>query len=344
MKLRPGIFLLVSFVGLALTCPLITGASQWAPVAPAPPVPVAPPIPAAPSMAITAPEAFAPGVPAEPAFPALPTGASWHSDGPVSGCSDLHIRFHDETPVMESEERTVTKAEAPVLHIEGHANGGVHLQGWDKETYSVTACKFAERFEAKEILSQIHLSVQNGEVALSGPSQNDHDRWTVFLLIRTPRDAQVELKAHNGPVGFYSVNGTIGAHATNGPITMRDCSGEAEIEAQNGPISYSGSGGNLRLHTQNGPITVSLGMNWTGSKLEADAVNGPVTLRVPSGFQGSFLLESNGNAPMSCDASICGNARKTWEGDRKRIEYGSGSPAIHLSTQNGPVSVRTAGD
>jgi hypothetical protein len=95
----------------------------------------------------------------------------------------------------------------------------------------------------------------------------------------------------------------------------------------------------LRLHTENGPITVSLGSNWDGSELVADAVNGPLTLRVPSGFRSSFLVESNGNSPVSCHASICSDARKTWDDEHRRIEYGSGSPVIRLSTENGPISV-----
>jgi len=42
---------------------------------------------------------------------------------------------------------------------------------------------------------------------------------------------------------------------------------------------------------------------------------------------------------MSCHASICDEARKTWDDDHRRIEYGSGTPVIHLSTENGPVTV-----
>jgi len=216
------------------------------------------------------------------------------------------------------------------------------LQGWDKDVYSVTACKAADatRGDAKRLLSEIKLSVQGGHVSVSRPSrQND---WNVFLLIRTPRAAEVELTAHNGPVSFYGVDGKITARGVNGPISMEDCSGEADISAVNGPISFSGTSGKLRLHTQNGPISVALNAaSWSGGGLVADAVNGPLTLRVPSGFQSSFLVESNGHSPMSCHASICNDARKTWDDEHRRIEYGSGTPLIRLSTENGPISVNT---
>ena len=304
-----------------------------------PAVPAPPAIPAMPAMPAM------PAFPAEPAVPASPewaifarNGSTHWGDGPASDCSDLHIRLDGERPTIQSEERTVSKAEAPVLRIREVENGGVQVQGWDKDVYSVTACKAAVGGDTARLLSQIKLAVQGGEVSVTSP-HGDRDDWTVYLLIRTPRSADIEVAAHNGPVSFYTVNGKITTRATNGPISMRDCSGEANISAENGPISFSGTSGKLRLHTQNGPISVSLGTNWDGSELVADAVNGPLTLRVPSGFKSSFLVESNGHGPVSCHASICSDARKTWDDDHKRIEYGSGSPVIRLSTENGPISV-----
>src|SRR5580693_5127958 len=80
------------------------------------------------------------------------------SDGhkqPVTDCSDLRIRFDERDAVVRSEERTLTKAEAPTLEIRPHANGGVQIVGWEKDTYSVTACKAASGADAERILSQI---------------------------------------------------------------------------------------------------------------------------------------------------------------------------------------------
>ena len=81
------------------------------------------------------------------------------------------------------------------------------------------------------------------------------------------------------------------------------------------------------------------GDSWKGSGLEADAQNGPLSLRLPKNYQSSVLLESNGNSPMSCHASVCDDARKTWDEDHRRIEFGSAPAVIHLSTVNGPISV-----
>jgi hypothetical protein len=241
------------------------------------------------------------------------------SDGhkqPVTDCSDLRIRFDERDAVVRSEERTLTKSEAPSLEIRPHTNGGVQIVGWEKDTYSVTACK-----------------------AASG-SGADAD-WAVYLLIRAPKSAVLDLETKNGPISLYDVDGKLRARAHNGPISLKNFSGEADITAVNGPISLEGTNGNVRVHTENGPISVALtGTKWNGAGLSADAQNGPLTLSVPKGYQSSFVVESRNYSPVSCKASICENARKTWDDNNRRIEYGSMPAMIRLSTVNGPVSVR----
>jgi DUF4097 and DUF4098 domain-containing protein YvlB len=264
---------------------------------------------------------------------------------PANDCSDLRIRFDDRDAVVRPETRTLSKAEAPVLKVHPYANGGTQVVGWDNANYSVTACKAVEAGnDAERVLSQITMTIENGTVSTHGPSGEDQD-WTVYLLIRTPKSAAIELETVNGPISLYDVDGKLTAHANNGPISLHNFSGDADVTAQNGPISMEGSRGKIRLKTQNGPISVNLNeTNWNGEGLTADAQNGPVTLHVPSGFQSSFVVEATNHAPMSCRASICGSARKTWDDEHRRIEYGSSPAVVHLSTVNGPVSVEDRRD
>jgi len=263
---------------------------------------------------------------------------------PVNDCSDLQIQFDDRDAVVRSETRTLTKAKAPVLRVHPHTNGGTQVAGWDSPNYSVTACKAAAPGDSAEsVLSQIKMSIENGTVSTSGPS-GDED-WTVYLLVRTPRSATIDLDTMNGPISLYEVDGKLKAHAHNGPISLHNFSGEGDISALNGPISMEGSSGNVRIRTENGPINVDIkGTSWNGTGLSADAENGPVTLRVPSGFQSGFVVESTTHAPMSCRASVCENARKTWDDEHRRIEYGATPAVLHLSTVNGPVSVEEGRD
>src|SRR5579859_5965829 len=352
--------------------PAHTGA-QEVPAIPEPPalpalpaLPAMPAVPAAPAMPAVPAFPAMPALPALPAIPAVPAipelldfqvfDQAWsrhHSMNinsgrhePVQDCADLHIQFDDHDAVMKTEERTLSKAEAPTLYVRNHKNGGLQVLGWDKDTYSVTACKAAsnEDGEAEVMLSQIHLNVSAGEVSTDGPSGDNKD-WTVYLLIRSPKSSTIDLQTSNGPLSLYNVDGKLTAHATNGPIGLHDFSGDATVEAVNGPISVSGGSGNLSVHTQNGPISINLkGKAWSGTGISAGAQNGPATLFVPADFQSSFMVETSKYGPISCHASICDNARKTWDEDNRRIEFGSTPAMIHLSTVNGPVSVQSSRD
>jgi len=276
---------------------------------------------------------------------------------PAASCNDLRIEFDGRDAVVQSEERTFSKTEMPVLRAQGETNGGVQVVGWDKENYSVTLCKAAAPYDdATKLLADVKMGAEHGEIHVTGPS--NHEDWTAFLLIRAPKAAALDLRVNNGPLGIYSVDGKITARAVNGPITAKDCKGEVKLEAQNGPITAEGTSGTVELHTQNGPISshetsgavdirtqngpIDLdlsGQSWSGSGLQAHAENGPLTIRVPHGYQSGVVIESNGHSPFHCGASVCSEGRKTWEDDKKRVEFGSGPTLVRVSTVNGPISV-----
>jgi hypothetical protein len=261
-------------------------------------------------------------------------------DEPISGCSELNVNYDRRRAIVQSEEKTISRAEAATLRIEAESNGGLQVEGWDQSNYAVTLCKAADPdYDADSLLSKIHISFHDGELGVSGPASHEH--WSAHLLVKAPKSAVLELRVNNGPMGLYHVDGNVKVNAKNGPVTLAGCSGDLDITTQNGPVSLEGNSGKLRVDAQNGPVTLSLsGKTWSGSGLEAHANNGPLTLNIPSGFQSGVRVESEGHSPFQCRASVCSEGRKTWDDDRKSIEFGAGPTVIHLSTVNGPVSVR----
>jgi len=265
---------------------------------------------------------------------------SMNNEEPMASCSDLDITFDSNRhAIVQSEERTIPRAEAPTLRIQAESNGGLQVQGWDQDNYSVTLCKAADPDgDADSLLSQVHLTFQNGELGVVGPPA--HHRWSAHILVKAPKGASLNLQVNNGPMSLYHVDGSLKARAQNGPITVVGCSGDVNLSTQNGPVTLEGNSGKLRVDAQNGPVTVSLnGKSWSGSGIEAHANNGPLSLEIPSGYQSGVLVESAGHSPFQCHAAICSEGRKNWEEDRKSIEFGSGPTIVHLSTVNGPVSV-----
>jgi len=275
-----------------------------------------------------------------PAVSAAPsTDRIKSSDWPKASCSDLNMDFDNRRATVQSEEKTIGKAEAPHLRIQAEQNGGLQVVGWDKDSYSVTLCKAADpRENAEETLAKIHLTFQNGELGVAGPSSHAH--WAAYLLVKAPKAASLELQVKNGPLSLIGVDGTLKVRAQNGPLTVKSCTGNLELNAQNGPVDLEDNSGKLDVDAQNGPVTLSLqGTNWDGSGIAAHAKNGPLTLHIPSGYQSGVLVESDGNSPFDCHSSVCSQGRKTWDDNKKSIEFGSGPTMIRLSTVNGPVSI-----
>jgi len=275
----------------------------------------------------------------EPALARRRPNVSIRGDSPAADCRALHITFDGRDAIVRTEERTVTRAEAPTLRVEADPNGGLQVQGWDRDTYSVALCKAAAAGSAAEgRLDQVKLSLTGGVLTVAG-SSHDED-LTTFLLIHAPKAAALDMRVKNGPMSLYDTEGKVVGRAENGPVSARGCKGELDLAAENGPVSSEDNTGSLRLRSENGPIDVSLqGDSWIGSGLDAHTENGPLTLRLPEGYKSGVVVEADGGGPFRCHASACTGARRTWSEDHKRIEFGAGPAKVHLSVVNGPVSV-----
>ena len=295
--------------------------------------------------------------------PAAAAGAlSSHSDGmnveistddgrSVRQCSDIRVRFDGRDGERAEQPLTGAGPRGP-MPLKLEHNSGAWVRGADRRDWSILACKAAD---TAATLAQVSVSFDRGDLQARGP---ENERWTVFYVIEAPRSAEIDAEASNGPLSFEDLSGRIAARGLNGPIAFRSCSGriearvtngpislngvsgEVDVRADNGPISIQGGSGNVQANTQNGPISVRLsGDSWRDGRLDARAVNGPVSLRIPDGYRSGTVVQSAGRSPVRCRAASCGKARKTWDDDDRRLEFGEGEAVVRLSTVNGPVTV-----
>ena len=107
----------------------------------------------------------------------------------------------------------------------------------------------------------------------------------------------------------------------------------------------SGRGGNVKAIATNGPVSVRLeGSSWQNGSLEASTSNGPLTIKVPRGYATGVLIETDGHGPISCDFAGCDDVRtslrESRRGEPRRFELGSGPRNVHLSTSNGPLTIK----
>jgi len=295
---------------------------------------------------------------------ALPAGAgsSWsqsrhnmsistENDTPVRTCGDIRVMFSGREAARSEERLSAVPGRGP-LTLRLPENSGMWVRGADRRDYGVLACKAAD---SAETLSRIAVSFQGGELKASGP---DGGGWAVHFIVEAPRNADLDLEGKNGPIQVEDMSGRVAARISNGPLSFRNCSGTVEAQADNGPISLdggsgdvrarasngpisvSGNAGNVRVDTQNGPISVRLrGDSWENGSLEAHAVNGPLSLKIPRGYRTGTVVQSEGHSPFQCKSDACGDARRSWDDDSRRVEFGRGATGVTLTTVNGPVSI-----
>lgn len=265
------------------------------------------------------------------------TNVSIDSDRKVESCGDVRITFDFREAERAEDSFTIPSAQAD-FRVELPANSAIRVLGWDRSEFSVTACKAARDAGS---LAAIRVAPEGSGLGFAGPRGED---WLVFLIVRAPRNAALDLAAKNGSIGVEGSSGRLVVRSTNGPIALDGCTGRGDARAVNGPISISGGSGTYRLNTENGPISVDLEADrWTNGTLEAHAVNGPLNLKLSETYRSGVVVESLGYGPVSCPASACRTARRTFGDDGGRIEFGDSTsePVVRLSTRNGPVSVET---
>jgi len=260
---------------------------------------------------------------------------SYTSNDDGDDCSGRHFRFNGHRAFVAEE--TIEAGNLASLKVTSE-NSPVSVRGGNARGYTITVCKAAE---LAEDLNDIRVTVTGGELRASGPSNSD---WTVSYRIAAPDRANVNVEARNGPVAFRDLNGTLVARLTNGPVSLKDIDGEVDVTTKNGPVSLEGGSGNIKLRATNGPLSVRLGGASFDGTLDATTDNGPLSVRVPRGYGSGVVVEARGRGPLSCSADECAGMRRFLDDDDddapRRVELGRGPENVHLSTVNGPVTIR----
>lgn len=259
-------------------------------------------------------------------------GGNWNI-GDGDQCNGRHFQFNNRRAFVAEE--TIEAGNLASLKV-AVENSPVTVMGGSSRGYSITVCKAAE---SADLLDDIRVTVSGGELRATGPEDRD---WVVAYNILAPDRANLNVETRNGPVAFRGLNGTVVARLSNGPVSLDDVDGDVDVVTKNGPVSIEGGSGNIKLRATNGPLSVDLdGRSFDGT-LDARTQNGPLTVRVPSNYGSRVVVESSGRGPISCRADECANARGWWDDDDRprRFEFGKGAENVHISTVNGPVTIR----
>jgi DUF4097 and DUF4098 domain-containing protein YvlB len=264
-------------------------------------------------------------------------------NGNVTDCGDIQVSFDRKPAITDQSEFTIPAAQVSTLQTR-MSNGGIFINGWDRNEFSVKTCKAVPDGDSdgtatlRDIATNRTGSVQ---ISISGPSDRD---WTAHLIIRVPRLSTMNIETVNGPLSLRDLAGNIRLTATNGPIALQNVGGVVETTATNGPISLAAASGDHRVNTTNGPVSLKLsGRQWDGPGLEVSTRNGPLSLAIPDGYGSAIAIQTNERSPVNCTASACAGATRSL-GSPTIIRMGSGNPVVRVTTSSGPLSISSAKD
>jgi DUF4097 and DUF4098 domain-containing protein YvlB len=233
-------------------------------------------------------------------------------------------RRSDSRRAVHCEVRETRLPATGSLDVNARPNGGIQVEGWDRNEVLVRARVQAQaptEAEARAIASEIRVEAGNGRVRAEGPRWNEsRDRgWSVSYEVFVPRRTDLAMES------------------TNGGIRVQDVQGRLEATTTNGGISLDGVSGDVRGRTTNGGLDVRVARaGWTGAGLDLRTTNGGIDLRLPDGVSARLEAETV-NGGISTDFPITVQGRI---GRRIEADLGGGGPPIRLSTTNGRVSIR----
>lgn len=221
----------------------------------------------------------------------------------------------------EIKEQTLAATD-DVISVDGRVNGGIGVQGWDRnEILMRTRIQTAgpSEAEANDLAKQIRIETAGSKIFASGPSNRTDHWWSVSYELFVPRHSNLSLKTNNGGISITDVNGRL------------------EFSALNGGVNLKGIGGSVKGGTTNGGLNVELsGDRWDGEALDVSTTNGGVSMSIPENYS-AHLETGTVNGRLHIDFPV------TVQGDITRelaVNLGSGGATIRAMTTNGGVRIR----
>jgi DUF4097 and DUF4098 domain-containing protein YvlB len=211
------------------------------------------------------------------------------------------------------------------FHFEPGSNGGVRVEGWNRDSVAVHArirASAGSLNEARALAREVFIDRQGNTIRTELPETGRRASLNVELVVFVPRASDVT------------------AQTLNGPLAARNLYGTLELETQNGPLSLEDVGGDVRARTVNGPLSVRLsGSRWEGAGLDAETSNGPATLHIPESYSAE-LETGTQNGPMDSEIPLTVTLRGRMANRHFTTTLGRGGAPIRVVTSNGPLSLR----
>lgn len=210
------------------------------------------------------------------------------------------------------------------LNVDAGQNGGVSIEGWDRNEIRVRAIvqtSARDASAARDLAGQVQVQAGGGRVYATGPDNRSREWWSVSYRINVPRRNDLDLRASNGGITIIGVSGNMRFDTTNGGVRLQDVGGRVNGETRNGGLN----------------VTLS-GSRWDGEGLDVETSNGGVNLAIPDGYNAELETRTvNGGLRIDFPITVQGELTS-----RRGLSttLGSGGPLVRVRTTNGGVTIK----
>src|SRR5436305_1694555 len=264
-----------------------------------------------------------------------------NDDAASDDCRE-HLRVGDNDYRANVRDEEIKTIPNQPLTITAEHNGGIQVTTWDKPEFSLKLCKQIaadDESEGRRLLADTHLEINGSKISIHAPEEDHHSLGTL-LLVKAPRNADLNLNVRNGGVSLTNFTGTAEAHAENGGISFRRSTGKLTAEAENGGISIKDCGGDVSAKVENGGLSLALADRWEGKGLEAHARNGGLVVSLPKTFNGGLEVVASEHTSIICKDNACDAGERTWDSGHKLFRMGGANPQVRATTENGGIVIQ----
>ena len=221
----------------------------------------------------------------------------------------------------ETRDLTLPGAGSATLSINGEANGGISVKGWDGNQVLVRAkvsTWAATSEQASQLSKKVAVKTSGNTLRADGPTQGE-EGWAVSYEVFVPRKTALALQT------------------VNGGISLQDVDGEVSFEAVDGGISLSNVGGQVKGHTVNGGLDIKLaGTKWEGAGLDVATTNGGITWNVPKDYSAQLFTSTTMGSIKADKLTVTKSGMMHKE---IAANLGQGGAPVKAVTVNGGIKV-----
>ncbi|MCB2378987.1 DUF4097 domain-containing protein [Hymenobacter sp. BT635] len=222
----------------------------------------------------------------------------------------------------ETRDLTLPSPGNQTLNINGEANGGISVKGWDGSQVLVRAkvSTWAKSDEAASALAKkVTVKSAGNDLRADGPNQGE-DGWAVSYEVFVPRKTALALRT------------------VNGGITLKDLDSTIKFDAVNGGVNLTNVSGQVKGNTVNGGLHIKLaGTKWEGQGLDVATTNGGITWDLPKDYSAQFYTSTTIGSISSDKLPV---TKSGFMHKEITANLGRGGAPVKAVTTNGGIKVK----